>query len=573
MAIRSIFSIVFLLIIPALAYSASLTRVSDLVSTSAPSLSATHTINLRVTNDIPASGRIVITPQPGAFSIPSGFDYQDVDVLVSSGGPFSERTLAASPSATEDGVSAVTGTSGSITISLNSSSGVTAGDDVRIEIGTIATNGGVGDTNITNPSAPGSYRISLVTYDASLARIDDAGTRVAIIQPVVASVITFENPPILSDGLPSGALSHGNSSIELSLSTNEAANCRYATTTGMTYGSMTNSFTYSGSTLHTVVVSGHQNGGSYSYYVRCQDQNGTANSTDYEIAFSINSTPTVLVSTGVVGGTSNETTSGSNGSGGVGSFPGGSALLFLSSVNLSGVTSPSATVYFLKDGVAAGNVQADSKGSFTGSVANLERGSYTFAVYAGDSKGRKTSLITSTITVGQGSTNTISGLVLPPTLSLSTSTVDPGDIALIQGEGKPGSTVEILVKPEGGGALQNTRTFTAPIGALGLGSVGVWEHAINTSGFDIGTYEIRARIKSEGAELNPYSNIALLGVGEAPSLDTASRSDINGDGKVNLTDVSIMLSFWGTPRSDADLNLDGTIGLADFSILLFNWTG
>ena len=50
-------------------------------------------------------------------------------------------------------------------------------------------------------------------------------------------------------------------------------------------------------------------------------------------------------------------------------------------------------------------------------------------------------------------------------------------------------------------------------------------------------------------------------------------ADINGDGKVNLVDFSILLFHWGTSDDIADLNEDGKVSLTDFSILLFNWTG
>jgi hypothetical protein len=47
--------------------------------------------------------------------------------------------------------------------------------------------------------------------------------------------------------------------------------------------------------------------------------------------------------------------------------------------------------------------------------------------------------------------------------------------------------------------------------------------------------------------------------------------DINGDGVVNVFDLSIMLSDWGTANTVADLNHDGTVGILDLSTLLSNW--
>jgi hypothetical protein len=54
------------------------------------------------------------------------------------------------------------------------------------------------------------------------------------------------------------------------------------------------------------------------------------------------------------------------------------------------------------------------------------------------------------------------------------------------------------------------------------------------------------------------------------------RSDINCDGRINLTDFSILLYFWEAtnPLNKAvDINNDQVVNLTDFSILLFDWTG
>ncbi len=47
--------------------------------------------------------------------------------------------------------------------------------------------------------------------------------------------------------------------------------------------------------------------------------------------------------------------------------------------------------------------------------------------------------------------------------------------------------------------------------------------------------------------------------------------DINGDGKVTLTDLSILLSGYGKTTAQGDLNGDGTVNLSDLSILLSNF--
>ena len=50
--------------------------------------------------------------------------------------------------------------------------------------------------------------------------------------------------------------------------------------------------------------------------------------------------------------------------------------------------------------------------------------------------------------------------------------------------------------------------------------------------------------------------------------------DINGDGKVNLSDFTELLAAWGATGSNlaADLNHDGKVDILDFNVLLANWT-
>jgi hypothetical protein len=244
----------------------------------------------------------VITPQPGSFTIPAAFDYTDVDYAVSTGGPYTEHDLASVPSATEDGVTVVPGSSGSITIELNSSTGLSAGDRIRLYLGSNAVYGTTGDEFLTNPSSTGSYVIQINSRNASGAAIDDGATRVSIVPQVGISAQVYFIPPQRSNGLPSGPISHGNGTIEISLNTDKLATCRYATTTGVAYADMTGTFLQSTATLHTRVLSGHVDGTTYTYYVRCVDTQGATNEDDYSISFSLEATPTIPVSTGQTGG-------------------------------------------------------------------------------------------------------------------------------------------------------------------------------------------------------------------------------------------------------------------------------
>lgn len=95
-------------------------------------------------------------------------------------------------------------------------------------------------------------------------------------------------PPVISNLYPTGTLPAGTMETELSVSTNEAAYCRYSTTAGTTYNSMTKSFNYDKAKLvHTVNIVGLADNKIYEYYVRCRDLEGNRNTSDVIIRFGV----------------------------------------------------------------------------------------------------------------------------------------------------------------------------------------------------------------------------------------------------------------------------------------------
>lgn len=102
--------------------------------------------------------------------------------------------------------------------------------------------------------------------------------------PISPPDITY---PSLINGQPSGSLPAETTSTTLSLSTDRAATCRYSTTAGISYSSMTNNFVSTTSNQHSTTISGLANGNTYYYYVKCQDTTGRANTDDYVISFTV----------------------------------------------------------------------------------------------------------------------------------------------------------------------------------------------------------------------------------------------------------------------------------------------
>ncbi len=97
-------------------------------------------------------------------------------------------------------------------------------------------------------------------------------------------------PPSLSNGQPTGTLSAGTTSTNISLTaidTTPPVSCRYSNTTGIAYSSMTNTLSNIGGNIYSATVSGLTNGNSYYYYVRCIDAVGNNNTNDFPINFSV----------------------------------------------------------------------------------------------------------------------------------------------------------------------------------------------------------------------------------------------------------------------------------------------
>lgn len=132
---------------------------------------------------------------------------------------------------------------------------------------------------------------SPVTFtNASLASADGESGDVIVTRTPASVTISAgadTTPPVRSAGSPSGALAAGTTSTTVSLTTDEYATCKYATTTGVAYASMTGTFSTTAGTSHSFTASGLTNGGSYAYSVRCEDGSTNANTDDYTISFSV----------------------------------------------------------------------------------------------------------------------------------------------------------------------------------------------------------------------------------------------------------------------------------------------
>jgi hypothetical protein len=169
--------------------------------------------------------------------------------------------------------------------------------DLQARTGDTPTPDATWSTFVTIPSPGSSLGMSgrYLQYRAQLATTIPSQT--PVLQDVTFAMSGDDSsPPSRSNGQPTGTLAAGTTQTTLSLSTNEAATCRYATTAGVAYASMTNTFTTTGGTSHSTSVTGLTDGLAYAYYVRCVDATGNANANDFAITFSVGDAPQPSIS-------------------------------------------------------------------------------------------------------------------------------------------------------------------------------------------------------------------------------------------------------------------------------------
>ena len=232
---------------------------------------------------------------------------------------------------------------------------------------------------------------------------------------------------------------------------------------------------------------------------------------------------------------------------------------------MKGEAYPGASVNVLDNGATIGVVQADSSGNFYFSTTAVSPGVATFGFWAQDSNGLKSIALTTTVTVTANAATTISGEFLPPTITIDKRQVQQGGTITISGQSVPVVTVEAYVH-SGNQIVLTTSTDQGGKWSIPFNTQPLANNELHTVEADFMTTQNGASARSE------YSQSMSFFVG-AGSAGKSYIADLNGDGKVNLADFSILLYYWGTSTPLADLNGDGKVDLQDLSILLYYWTG
>lgn len=605
----------------------NINEYKDIISESAPSRASNHTLSFKLNTTVAPAAYIDVNMPAGFEVLATGPNFSvERNVELSVNG--TNRSSGATLSSTEDKVEVFPGNPGVIRYTLNTSTGITSGANLVLRIGNHTSNSlKLSETYSTSTSATttvqadiipiingptnGTKRILVEVYDGGI--VADAGFLISLVGRVGVGPVdtTEEIPPYRFNGAPSGTVSGVTLNVELFLETDELAICKYDTIPGTNYFVMPNTFTGTGLIYHTQVVPITPSS-TFSFYVRCIDDEDNFNIDDYLIQFIVSPPPTGSSTTdgtidgdgtgtgntgsgdgGGAGGTNGSgggvapTSGGSSGGGGSGGGGGGGTGSSDSNtagggfestdapyrsgdarVVITGFAFPRSTVYALVDGKIVTQANSGSDGSYSVTIDAIARGVYTFGVYAVDAAKVKSSTFSTSFTVTGARTSALSNINLTPTVKVTPDPVDPGVTLNVSGYSIPNSTVTIENEKDKSSASKQTLTATAD-------NSGAWSTTISTNNFSVGTYKIRAKSVQDNGLSTNFSNYTLYGVGQAAAKPISA--DLNRDSKVNLIDFSILLFWWGTDggNSDpsADINTDAKVNLTDFSILLFNWTG
>ncbi|MGZ3769850.1 MAG: DUF4082 domain-containing protein [Bdellovibrio sp.] len=227
-------------------------------------------------------------------------------------------------------------------------------------------------TAIITGLADGSTVYFAVTaYNADKSVESPYSNEVSALVPTAPTVDT--TPPVLTNGAPSGSLAAGTQSVTMSVSTDEMAQCKFSYSAGVAYSSMLFTFANTGGLSHSTPISGLVDNSSYSIFVRCMDNAGNADQSDYLISFSVaapaNIAPLVSISSPLSGA----------------SYKAGDNIVI--SANASDSDGSVAKVEFFNGSSKLGEVLA---APYTFTISSAAAGSYSIVARATDNLGAYT---------------------------------------------------------------------------------------------------------------------------------------------------------------------------------------
>jgi hypothetical protein len=240
-------------------------------------------------------------------------------------------------------------------------------------------------------------------------------------------------------------------------------------------------------------------------------------------------------------------------------FTGGGVVISPETIIIfKGFAYPEANLTVLKNNSVIATFKADSIGYFERTIGSFPAGTFTFSIFAEDRESRLSPMVAFTIPIVNDMTTKISQIFIPPTIEEKPFEVSKGENIEIFGESFPESDISVYINPKN--ILERTKTSLD----------GYWHLDFKTSGLEDGQYSAKASASNNDGKQSDFSQSVNFSV----KPKKCRGADLNFDGKVDLTDFSILLYFWNQEKPGnrcADINNDGIVSIIDFSIMMFYW--
>lgn len=226
-------------------------------------------------------------------------------------------------------------------------------------------------------------------------------------------------------------------------------------------------------------------------------------------------------------------------------------------LRIIGYASPQAVVTFQESGSVIGSQIANGGSYFDQTFTGVISGIHLISLYAIDGGFRSTLTITFSVNVNAGSTTIVSGILLPPTISLSGNEVKRPFTLTASGRARSNSSVQVFITGSGDSLSTNVSSDSS----------GQWSTNINPK-LHLGQKSTYTMALDNSGGQSEFS--------QNKSYEVKMSADLNADNSTNLTDFSIMMYDYGVSNPSnvlADVNDNSAVNLTDFSIMMYYWTG
>lgn len=195
-------------------------------------------------------------------------------------------------------------------------------------------------------------------------------------------------------------------------------------------------------------------------------------------------------------------------------------------------------------------------GTFRITIQNFLQANYFFAIQAIDKNGRASRILPLVSGFIPSGSNLISNSILvPPTTEIALSVIPAGQPVKVLGYAAPLGVVEIWVDDSFMGQTISDES-------------GFYEFSTSTTQLSLANHMIKVRYVLRDGAVSDFS------LGKVFKISTLAfpKTNLNGDGAINISDWSIFIYRWGLGdkalQSSIDFNGDGRVDISDLSILL-----